>query len=468
MTRNSPDDPFNKRQAAGYVTRSGRSRPFQKKKALLIFCLALIALVLSVVAYFAISRLGTPGISFTGEVGFPGEAHDEMGTTPSEASDNMKIGLSSRLMVDGLLAEYCKIPGDMVKKKLVVSGRFLFSDQIELLSFYAEQGDKRGFYDLYQRIGSRFKGSDGLYTIDTGIPSDAASDAADGSDTGNAGNSGTSEDSPVSVSSNIRYCRVLLEGYARFSDRKYLKSAAELSELLYPLCRTSGIPPADITIILSGDTPTPDFSATPTPRPTALPSDNPDIITSIKAIDISSIDLYALKLLGSLDPKWDSVYAESLRVVQGASISYPVPLFQAGYYPDTKGYAPYLGASPEFDFDRQLMTALHLAEVGELGESTYAFLRQELMNSRAFFRTYNILTAAAVSPAESVTGYACMARLARISNDPVVYEFCVGRIFWNSADSYTSKIFGLTFFEAEDRTVWSFAKETILSLKALY
>ncbi|MHB1454949.1 MAG: hypothetical protein ACYCYM_13480 [Saccharofermentanales bacterium] len=446
VDRNGSSNPYKREKAAGYDALSGRRRMTRKQALLLYVCLLLaICLVLVGIAY-AIRQFRSSTVSFNGTVAFPGEAADTMDTSADEASDNMKIGLSSKLMVDGLLAEYCKIPGDDVKKKLVVAERFLFSDQIELLSFYAEQGDRRKFNDLYTLINARFQGPDGLYLKYAGLTADTAS----------------------STSSNIRYCRVLLEGYARFSDKDYVETAAALSRLLYPLCKPYGIPPAEITIHISGSTPTPDFSATPTPKPTAQPSATPDIIASVKAVDISAIDLYALKLLGGIDARWDAVYSASLAVVQGASISIPAPLFQAGYYPDTKGYAPYLGTSPEFDFDRQMMTALHLAEVGQLDDSTYSYLKQQLMNSRAFYRTYNILTAAPASTAESVAGYACMARIARISNDPVIYEFCTGRIYWNSADSYTSRIFGLTFYEAEDKTVWSYAKETILSLKALY
>ncbi|MHB8963295.1 MAG: hypothetical protein ACYC5K_09110 [Saccharofermentanales bacterium] len=473
VDRSGSSNPFKNEKAAGYDSLSGRRRMSRKKTILLYACLLLsIGLVLTGIA-FAIRQMRSSDVSFNGTVAFPGEAADTMDTSAKEDSDNMKIGLSSKLMVDGLLAKFCTIPGGTVKKSLEVSDDFLFSDQIEMMSFFAEQGDRRSFRDFYRIVGSRFQGPDGLYVRQigdgSGISADATAGEADSGTVSGADSSSASyQKTKVSVNSNIRFCRVLLEGYSRFGNKEYLESAAALSELLYPLCSQYGIPPAEMTILFSAGTPTPDFSATPTPKPTAGSSIQPGDATSAEAVDLSAIDLYALQLLGMLDTKWNAVYDASLKAVKGALIGSPAPLFQAAYYPDTQGYAPYLGISPEFDFDRQIMTALHLAEVGELGAGTYAFLKQELMNRRAFYRSYNILTAAPASSVESVTGYACMARIARISNDPAVYDFCTGRIYWNSADSYTSKIFGLTFFEADDRTIWSYAKETILSLKALY
>lgn len=447
VDRRGSSNPFNKERSAGPDSLSGRRRTPRKRAFLFIVLFLAISLVLAGL-FLGIRQLRSSGITFSGTVGFPGEATDTMDASMKEASDNMKIGLSAKLMVDGLLAEYCTIPGGTVKKSLEIAGSFLFSDQVEMLSFYAEQGDRRGFRDLYRTIGSRFQGPDGLYVRQIG-----------------AGSGSTSK---VLVSSNIRFCRVLLEGYARFGNKEYLESAASLSELLLPLCSQYGIPPAEVTIVFSSVTPTPDFSATPTPKPTAEPSMDPGDAVSSEAVDLSAIDLYALQLLGALDPKWTAVYDASLAIVEGALIGDPAPLYQAGYYPGSKGYAPYFGTVPEFDFDRQMMTALHLAEVGQLGGPTYAYLKQLLMNSRAFYRTYSILTAAPSSTAESVTGYACMARIARILDDSAVYDFCTGRIYWNSADSYTSRIFGLTFLQTDDQTVWSYAKETILSLNALY
>jgi hypothetical protein len=407
---------------------------------------------------------------------FPGKAVGTMDESASEQADHLRKGVAAKLMKDGLVAEYCRVPGEPVKKTLEQSDRFLLADQIEWMSFLAEQGDKRGFRELYESVVQRYARPMGLFAeepdrTDSVEAEDSGKDPGDDNSDNNDGNDDNdkNDDTPrSSVAHNIRFCRVLLEGYVRFDDARYLTAARELSEILVPLCEKYGLPPHETWIVQAIATPTPDFSATPTPRPTGTPSMEPDPSNAIHVIDLSTIDLVALELLTALDPRWDAIYEKSRAVIRGALLSEPAPLFQAGYDPDNDGYAPYLGTSPAFDTDRQMAIALHLSEVGELPDRTYAYLKQLVMNNRAFYRSYNILTAAPMPSRESIKGYASMARMARMADDPVLYAFCVGRIYWNSADSPTSRIFGLTFFETDDETIWAYADEAIPALKALY
>ncbi len=403
--------------------------------------------------YFSLARPVQPEYTFSAAVDFPGRADGGMTMASDASADDMRSAVSTLLLRGGLLAESCRIPGGTWKKTLEVSGRFLFRDQAELLDYYAEQGDRRKFDALYKLISRTFRNDDGFYVREAAT--------ADGDVSGVT-------DSGISAGDNLRYCRVLLEGYSKFRNGSYLASAGQLADLLYPQCAVYGILPPDTEIVVSQTTPTPDFSATPTPKPTASPSAGPDGTVKAKVVDLAGVDLYALRLLGELDSRWAPVYASSLAAVNGALLDAPAPLFRAGYYADGSGYAPYLGAAPVFDFGAQIRIALRLAEVGELEESTYSWLKQVLLNDRAFYQTYDILTASVVPSPESVAGYACMARIARMRGDPAVYAFCAGRIFWNSADSPTSRIFGLPFIETDDGTILVYAEDAVLSLKAFY
>lgn len=97
-----------------------------------------------------------------------------------------------------------------------------------------------------------------------------------------------------------------------------------------------------------------------------------------------------------------------------------------------------------------------------------SYLKEQLYNTKTFYKSYNILTASPGTEEESISGYAMMARIARIANDKVTYDLCVERLFWNTATSATSKIYGLPFMETEDGTIRVYSSDAILSLKAIY
>ncbi|MFA6735471.1 MAG: hypothetical protein WC102_00095 [Saccharofermentanales bacterium] len=370
------------------------------------------------------------------DVKFPGSSYEGFDRSMDENADLMRIGVINRSMSDGLVSEYLFLPFSTTERQLSRSERVLFSDQVELLSFMAERKDRKAYESLIEKINESF-----TYTENNGF----------------------------SVNSGIRYCRVLLEGYSVFDNIKYYDMANSLQKKLYPLCSVDKIPPPELSIIIPADTPTPDFEATPTPKPAAdATPEQADIRDELNAVDISEVDLYALSLLCELDPVWNDVYENSLDVISKSILYHPGVFYNEAYYPDSNGYAAFVSEAAYFDMERQLMIALHLAEADAFPETAYSFYKENLLNHRAFYTGYAVLTGAPYTSAESIISYACMARLARIKGDRSTYDFCIDRIFWNTATSYTSKIFGLTFIEYPDGNIKADSTDSILALKALY
>lgn len=436
------------RKKSGKKSIFSSSKGTLKRKVLIIITLIVLLTVAIITVSYLVKNNANKKKKLDIIVNFPGQGTESINLSDKESSDNMRIGVNSKLYFDGLVADTIAIPYSTREREAILSGSFRLSDQVELLSFYAQTGDKKRYKELFKNINLKFKTKDGLYN--SFLPE--------------------SEELVFSASTNIRLSRALFEGYATFGNNEYVERAIEISEGVYLLSKDDKILPAEIKIKLAKATPTPNLEASPTPKPTATPTEDIEFIPeTILAVDISTIDLYALKLLTQIDSKWEQIYNNSLQIILNSKLNYPGPFFSEGYYPENDGYTAYISQSQAaFDFKRQIMAALHLAEVGELDKETYSYIKEKLINDRAFYTKYDLLTGAQGSGTESIIGYAAMANIARIFKDDVVYELCAGRIFWNSATSYTSKIFGLTFIEESDGTIISSAFDSIFSIKALY
>lgn len=432
-----------------------KSSRYEKKKpntspGALIGIILLAAVITGLFFGFRALFPGTEPIAFNAS--FPGSNRTDLTYGKQKSAKDLKDGLQKRLIQTTGVLEYYQIAGKTGTPPSEKSEFFLFEDQVDLLSFYVEQKDKSSFNRLNDWVKSKFQTGEGFFVkrIDTATLERPK---------------GTLE---VRVSDQIRYCRVLIEAYDRFRQNRDLDLVKSLSTRLYPLCKENNLPPPEMSIALPEETPTPDFTATPEPKPSVLPTIDPAKITYIGVVDLATIDLYALQLLSLVDGGWKAVYDHCLDIVQNAAIDDPVPLYQAGYDIQKAGYVPYLTQNAEFVFEDQMKIMLHLAEVSQLRESSFSYLKQQLFNTKSFYQTYQILTGTPSTENESITGYAIMARIARIRQDKELYELCIGRIAWNTATIASSEIFGLPFRTLEDGTIRSYAKDVISALKANY
>lgn len=431
-------------------TTGSHSRKPSFKRRLLIALLIAAVVLAGLYAGYRVFFAEKDRIVF--EAAFPGSAADGFTYDSMKYSKDMLDGMKADLLLASGILEYYQIGSLTGSVSAVQSQDLLFEDQIDLLGFYVEQKEKTSFNRLNDWVRSTFQTDNGLFVkrVDS-VTLQKPESALE-----------------VSISDQIRYCRVLIEAYDRFGQERELSFVKNLSDQLLPLCKENNLLPQEMSIALPQATPTPDFTATPTPKPSAVPTIEPSKITYIGAVDLSSIDLYALELLSVLNEGWDDVYENCLTVIKNAAIDDPAPFYYAGYNIREEGYVPYLTDSAQFVFEDQMEIALHLAEVSELRESTFSYMKQILFNTNAYYTAYDILTGKPISETESVTGYAMMARIARIRDDRELYDLCIGRIRWNTATSDTSDIYGLPFRTLADGSIRAYASDTVSALKALY
>lgn len=424
----------------------------QKKKRsprlLKIIAILLIAAGLVAGVWYIFFR--PAGFSFPAD--FPGTGTGSFAYRTLKASVDMETSFHNMMAKKVFAAESYQIAGANNNPPAVYSENIYFSDQVELLEFYVEKKDRASFNKLNQLIREKFLSQNGLFVkkIDYETFKKPA---------------GKEE---ILVSDQIRYCRVLIEACVRFKQQRDLDAVKTLSSLIYPLCSQSKMLPPEISIAVAKNTPSPDFSATPTMKPSVAPTPNPADITYKGVVNLASIDLYGLKLLSFFDGNWTGIYENCLKIVSGAALDEPVPFYAAGYDLSTGAYIPYFGNNPEFVFEDQMSIILHLAEVSKMRESTYAFLKQQLFNTKTYYQTYNILTGNSSTEYESIAGYARMARIARIRQDQELYDLCASRINWNTATSTESSIYALPFQKWDDGRIVTYSDEVILSLKAIY
>ena len=205
---------------------------------------------------------------------FPGSNTSDFTYDKQKSAKDLKDGFQKSLIQGTGVLEYYQIAGKTGTPPAEKSANFLFEDQVDLLSFYVEQGDRSSFNRMNDWVKSVFQTREGLFVKRI----DAATSAKP---------KGGVE---VRVSDQIRYCRVLMEAYDRFGQARDLILVKSLSAQLLPLCKENNLLPPEMSIALPEETPTPDFTATPEPKPSVLPTIDPAKITIIGVVDLATID----------------------------------------------------------------------------------------------------------------------------------------------------------------------------------
>ena len=180
------------------------------------------------------------------------------------------------------------------------------------------------------------------------------------------------------------------------------------------------------------------------------------------------IDLYGLTLLAQLDTRWNDIFQNTFRIVKNSYMKGDYSYFRPAFDLNSNAYIPYKGDSPLFVTTDQLKIMISLAEVGEVNYQAYSYLKQHILNTKTLYSTYQIPSGTPGTDIQSLDGYALMAELSRIMQDEQVYELCVEKLFWNTATSTTSPIFGLIFQKEGDFAVTTYSSHVIEALISLY
>ena len=246
-----------------------------------------------------------------------------------------------------------------------------------------------------------------------------------------------------SVQDAFRLLRVLGQSCTLWPDRSRQEKFFTLSDNLLASFETGF--PADIEVSVPTPEPTLDPAASPTPRPTDQPVPDPSDQPRREALSLSSLDLFTMKTLAETDEHWQALYDRSLALVLNGYLHDDLPLFALAWDPETDSYLRFSGDAAGVNLEASLMTLLYLAETGQAPQRSLAWLRSELINRRALYTAYDIVQGVPANQNESILSYALAARIARITDDQILYDQAIEKLLWHRATSPTSEALSAIF-----------------------
>ena len=268
------------------------------------------------------------------------------------------------------------------------------------------------------------------------------------------------------VLDNLGLLRLLGQSCTLWPDQERLDAITSLSDQILA-AYTDGLP-ADREVALPTPGPTLDPAATPTPWPTSEPTPDPDLQPRKTVVAISSLDLFSMQQLASIDSRWQAHYERVLPVIEQAYLHDQLPLFALAYDESSGSYIQFSGELAVIDLEQALQTLLHLAEIDRAPERSIAWLKDQLYNQSALYKNYNIVQGTPATADESVAGYAMTARIARMVDDQTLYDQAVERLLWHQATSPTSAAFSAIFRQEDTGEIRIWAKDNLYAVLSMH
>ncbi len=263
----------------------------------------------------------------------------------------------------------------------------------------------------------------------------------------------------------LAWLRLLAESYQLTGSSELLQELRISSDSFLARTGPDGLLPADTQIILYQQPPPRDPEATPTPKPSQEPT--PAIESIRQVVRIADIDLYTMQLLQPLDERWQLVLDRNHAVLKAAALEGTVPLFQYAYDPAITDYIGFTGTQPLVETEAALRVLLHIYEAGGKLPQTLTYLRNRFYESSVLPEQIDRVTGAAASESECITGYALLARIARLTTDATLYERSATRLLWHTATNTRSEAYGAIFRTDPDNRIRVTARDNLLALLAL-
>jgi len=387
-------------------------------------------------------------------------------SSKAESSDMLtrtKSLLKTGTSTSPFAAAWYALPGSTKSVPALQSEYILASDQVQLLRCYIAEGDRDSAAALADAIDKNFTDTDGYlipYLKVSEIKSLSAPQPVfdlhpDYDELPYA--------SGISMEATSGYLRALLEYYSKWGLASDWTRIEELASRIYSADASFT---EDLTIEI----------ATPTPLPTG---EGQDIVSSaegetsqggpLSMVTLSSLDLEVFRMLSSVDSKYQPMYDKALEIISGGYISSSLPLYAMGYTQSTGGYVYVTGGTNEVDLVSSLKVILHLAEEGQASPSSLLWLKGQLYNEGALYRTYDVISGQAVSEDECEEAYGLVLQIAAASGDANLYSAALNSIEYHLATSTTSKALGAVYRQLDSTRVVVYAVDNLdayLGLKA--
>ncbi|HBP37832.1 MAG TPA: hypothetical protein DD640_03665 [Clostridiales bacterium] len=342
------------------------------------------------------------------------------------------------------LVSWHQLAGKYGSPEAVASDIYSAADQLRYGWYLLEQGDRRAFQEWWLGFRAGYRTESGAFRVKA---DDAAAAAAD---------SGFWR-------SNQMTARLLAQSCSAWPDAQRLDDLFRLSDQLLESHETALA--SDYLANVPTSAPIPDPAATPTPKPTASPAADKPRQTAV--LRLSSIDLFAMQQLVQIDPRWQVLAGQYLKVVEDGYLGDSLPLYALAYDQAQDGYLPFAGDAPVVNTEEAMLVMLHLCEISRLDPHSMSWLREQIFNEKALYEFYHITQGTAASAEECLPAYAMAARIARIQGDRDLYAAAADLLLWHRATNQRSPALNAIFRENADGLVRVTAIDNTWALLAL-
>lgn len=332
-------------------------------------------------------------------------------------------------------------------------------DQVLLLESYVLEGKRSEADKLMKAIDEKLTAENGMLLAYLHWPNQDVQEnpAADGTIYENPVYESL-EQAPVSMAATTRYIRALLNYYDKWGGSSVMDKIETLSALVCATRATTSYKSAD-------------QMAMPTPIPvtekslvTPIPEEEKEEtgVVSLDGIELSSLDLEAIRRTTVLFPENQEKYEEMVRIVKEGKISDTLPLY-AWMYTGDGNYSFYAGSEMGVELVPSLYTMVYLAEIGELDADGYAWVAQQIYNDGYLYTTYDLISGEANSEVEASEAYPLVLYLAMIKGDEDLFAATFSAMMRDYATLDTSQALYLYFRDVENKRIAVYARENLLA-----
>ncbi len=386
-----------------------------------------------------------------------------------------KLMMEDRLTDPWILSWYV-IPGTTRSVPAMESAYVDTMDQVLLLRSYIKEGKRSKAEALIRAIDSTLTDGSGRllqykHVDDLGLPDRKVEERSDlYEDPAYL----RMPDAPASMAATTEYLGALLDYYDKWGKADTLDKIRDLTAKVMEagegksyrvadqLARPTPIPVTEKTLV------TPDPSdylgeddVNTKPQEESGNGEKADLqLLSLTGMELSSMNLDALRRGVALVPKYQDRYDEIVSIVKGGKISETLPLY-AWIYADG-GYVYYVGSDANVDLVSSLYVMVHLAEIGQLDQDAYAWVAEQIYNVGFLYESYNIMSGLVGSDVECMEAYPLVLRLAQIQGDDGLFSATVDVMMRHYATLSTSPALYTFYRDVKDSRVAVYARENLL------
>ena len=265
----------------------------------------------------------------------------------------------------------------------------------------------------------------------------------------------------VSMQATTTYLRVLLDYYDKWGSQKLLQRIEELAERVFEAESVTAYRETDGKV---RPTPMPVSEiVTVTPTPTPKEEQPVEKLVGQQGLELSAMDLDALRRVSEMWPKYKEKYETILTRVKGGRLSESLPLY-AWVCGNDGNYTYYAGSQGDMELIPSLYTMVHLAEVGELDKESYAWISSKIYNAGMLYTKYNLFSGDAVGSEEAVEAYPLVLRLAVINGDSGLFAATYKILMKDYSTLDTSQVLYTFYRNVPEQRIALYARENLLLL----